>query len=437
MLSACGVSGFEELVAEIPSEIRLKRDLDLPPGMSEWEVLAELRRLAAKNGGSGRLASFLGAGIYDHFIPAAVNQILLRSEFYTAYTPYQPEVSQGTLAAIFEYQSMISELTGLPVANASQYEAGSATAEAALLALRVKKRSRVAVSRGMHPGYRAVLETLLAPQEIRLEEIPLADDLTTDLEALEADDDLACVLLQNPNFFGVLEDVAAAADRTHAYGGLIAVAVDPISLALLTPPGESGADIAVGEGQALGNTQSFGGAVVGFFATRKEFVRQTPGRLIGLTTDSGGHRGFVMTLQTREQHIRRQKATSNICTNSGVLALASTVYLSLLGRSGFREVAATCLDRAHRLAEIIAGVDGFSLASDAPFFREFTVRTPIPAARIIEELLAEGILAGLDLSRLFPGRENELLVAVTEKRTDEELARYGDALKRLAVEVRP
>ncbi len=432
MLAACGVATFDELVADIPEEIRLRRGLDLPEGMSECEVMAEFRRMAARNHGSGRSASFLGAGIYDHFVPAAVNQILLRSEFYTAYTPYQPEVSQGTLAAIFEYQTFISELTGLPVANASQYEAGSATAEAALLALRVTKRSRVAVSSGVHPSYRQILRTMLEPQDVTLDELPLDPTLTTDAGRLSPGEDLACVIVQNPNFFGYVEDVAPLVDRAHACGALAAVAVDPISLAVLRPPGECGADLAVGEGQALGISQSFGGAVVGFFAAAEKHVRQMPGRLIGETTDGAGRRGFVMTLQTREQHIRRQKATSNICTNSGVLALASTVYLSLLGREGFREVAARCLENAHRLADAIAAVEGFGLASPRPFFKEFTVRTPVPAAWVVEALVADGILAGVDLSRFFPERRHELLVAVTEKRTDDEINRYAGALRRLA-----
>jgi glycine dehydrogenase subunit 1 len=436
MLETCGVESFEQLLTSIPSSLRLGRPLEMPPGLSEWEVVDEFRRMASRNAGTQRYVSFLGAGIYDHYVPAAVNQILLRSEFYTAYTPYQAEVSQGTLAAIFEFQSYIRELTGLPIANASQYEAGSATAEAALLAVRATGRRRVAVSAGVHPHYVRVLRTILAPQEVRIDEVPIGGDLATDAAGIRSGDDLACVVLQNPSFFGVLEDVERVVERAHGCGALAAVAADPISLALVKSPGESGADLAFGEGQALGNTQSFGGAVLGFFAARRELVRQMPGRLVGATEDVEGNRGFVLTLQTREQQIRREKATSNICTNAGLLALASTVYLALLGRDGLRGVAARCLQRAHRLAEVIGATPGFRLVSPRPFFKEFTVATPIPAGEVIAALRRDGILAGVDLSRILPERRNQLLVAVTERRTEAEIARYGDALKRIAVGVR-
>jgi glycine dehydrogenase subunit 1 len=432
MLKIIGISEFEELLAPIPAELRFKGKLNLPEPLSEFEVSKQLGELASQNEHAGTFACFLGGGAYDHFIPAAVGHILMRPEFYTSYTPYQPEVSQGTLQAIYEYQTMIAELTGMDAANASLYDGASALAEAALLLNGQTGRETILVSKTVHPFYRKVVSTYCHRAGISLKEIPATDGVT-DLDHLRkmTGDDTAGVLVQHPNFFGFLEDVETIGNTVHSTGGLFAVSVDPISLGLLKPPGEYGADVATGEGQALGNPLSFGGPYIGLFAVKKNLLRRLPGRLVGVTCDKQGRRGFVLTLQTREQHIRREKATSSICTNEQLCALASTVYLALMGKTGLPEVAELCLQKAHYLAKGIAGLKGFKLLSIKPFFKEFAVQCPISPARIIDTLHQERIFAGIDLSRFDYGLKDALLIAVTEKRTKEEMDRYLDALKNL------
>ncbi len=432
MLAAIGVSSFDELISHIPDQFKLKGLLNLPKALSEYEATRLLRDLSERNTTTEEYTCFLGAGAYDHFVPAAVDHILLRSEFYTAYTPYQAEVSQGTLQAIYEYQTLVCELTAMDVANASMYDGASALAEAALMAVAQTRRPRVVVASTLHPLYREVLRTYTRGQNIEVVEVPEVDG-TTDVSALTAEvvHDTACVLIQHPNFYGVLEDVDAISQAAHEAGALLVTSNDPISLGVLKPPGAYGTDIATGEGQPLGIPLSFGGPYLGLFAVKQNLVRRMPGRLIGMTVDTQGRRGFVMTLQTREQHIRREKATSNICTNQGLLALAATVHLALLGKQGFRRVAEMSLQKSHYLAQRIAELPGFQLAHNRPFFKEFVVRTPIPAEKLVQKLLNDKIFAGVPLSQFYPERTHDLLVAVTEKRTREEMDRFVEVLKRL------
>jgi len=433
MLKTIGVSGFEELLEAISAEARFKGDLDLPSPLSEYEVTKLLKKIAERNEHTGAYTCFLGGGAYDHFIPAAVDHIVSRPEFYTAYTPYQPEVSQGTLQAIYEYQTLIANLTGMDVANASMYDGGSALAEAALLAQVYTKREEILLSRTVHPFYRKVVKTYCHRSGMVVKEVG-DDSGITDLIQLRdmVSDNTAGVLIQHPNFFGNLEEVDKIEKIIHAAGGLYIVSVDPISLGILKPPGEFSADVATGEGQVLGNPLSFGGPYVGLFATRKSLIRRLPGRLVGVTKDSKGRRGFVLTLQTREQHIRREKATSNICTNEQLCALASTVYLSLMGEEGLPAVANLSLQKAHYLArKIEKEVNGVSLLFPHPFFKEFVIQCPVPPGEIIDEMRKEKIFAGIDLSRFDYGIDNGLLVAVTEKRTKEEMDQYVRVLKEI------
>lgn len=432
MLKAIGVDRFEALIDNIPDEVRLNRPLEIPPALSQFEVARHLAALAEKNRNLQDFTSFLGAGAYDHYIPPAVNHILSRPEFYTSYTPYQPEVAQGNLQVIYEYQSMICELTGMYAANASMYDGGSALAEAVLMAHAATNRPKVLLPDAVHPYYRQIIATYTENLDIELIPIDTYKTGVTPLDALQdqLDDSVSAVILQHPNFFGNLEDVAAVGKLAHDYGALFIVAVDPLSLAILEPPGRYGADIVVGEAQCFGNALSFGGPYVGIFATTEALLRRIPGRIAGATVDRHGRRGFVLTLQTREQHIRREKATSNICTNQALNATAATVYLALMGREGLREAANHCLQKAHYLAQRIADLEGFSLAYDAAFFKEFVVRTPVPAATICERLLNDRIFAGVPLSRFY-GDDHAMLVAVTEKRTREELDRFVERLARL------
>jgi glycine dehydrogenase subunit 1 len=432
MLDVIGVQSVADLFSQIPREYLLDRPLDLPPPLSEWEAA---RLFSARAAANESLVCFAGGGIYDHYVPAAVDAILRRSEFYTAYTPYQPEVSQGTLQVIYEFQSLICELTGLDVANASMYDGASATAEAMLMARSITRGARpaVAVAGSLHPHYRRVLETYNAGVGLELRTISCGPDGRLEPEALRAAvrDDTAAVIVQSPNFFGVIEDWAAAADVAHAAGALLVAVFDPISLALLRSPGECGADIAVGEGQGLGNAMSFGGPALGLFACRQQFVRHMPGRIAGATVDQDGRRGFVLTLQTREQHIRREKATSNICTNQALNALAATLYLALVGRQGLRQVAEASLRGAHYAFERLTTLDGIApLFPGGPFFKEFALRTERPARELIEAARRRGILAGIALDRFrdVTGIPDGLLVAVTEKRSKEEIDRLVEAL---------
>ncbi|SHJ63356.1 aminomethyl-transferring glycine dehydrogenase subunit GcvPA [Desulfofundulus thermosubterraneus] len=433
MLADIGVGSVEELFADIPEQVRLKRELDLPEALSEPELVRHMENLAGKNGDTGRYTCFLGGGYYDHYIPAVVPALLARSEFYTAYTPYQAEISQGTLAAIYEFQTMICELTGMDVANASMYDGATALAEAAAVATGVTGRRRVVVARTVHPEYRQVLNTYLEPRGVELVKLPFADGITvTDNLDRYIDRQTAAVLVQQPNFFGCLEDVHSLEQAARGAGALFIVSADPISLGLLKPPGEYGADIVVGEGQSLGLPLSFGGPGFGYFAAREKFLRRIPGRMVGATTDVHGRRGFVLTLQAREQHIRREKATSNICSNQALCALAATIYLSAMGPAGLRQVAGLCAQKAAYAKKRLAGVKGITVAFTAPSFKEFVLKSEYPVTRVQEVLLRRGLVAGPDLGRFYPELSNHLLVAVTEKRTKEEIDRLAEALEEVA-----
>jgi glycine dehydrogenase subunit 1 len=420
MLRQIGVEGFDDLVADIPAEIRLQKALDLLPAMGEPEVKRLLEQMSKQNAATADHVSFLGAGAYDHFIPAAVKTISSRSEFYTAYTPYQAEVSQGTLQAIYEYQSMMCRLYGMDVANASMYDGASALAEAAIMAVNITGRNDVVVAGKLHPYSRQVLETYLeAAGDRPIIQNSLKDGIGS-VESLKSivSSATAAVIVQQPNFYGCLEEVEAIGEIARQNGALFIVMADPVSLGVLEAPGNYGADIAVGEGQPLGNAQSFGGPYLGIFTVKQQHVRKIPGRLVGMTKDRDGKDGFILTLQTREQHIRREKATSNICSNQALCALQAVVHLSLLGREGIRDVAMRSMQKAHYLAEKIAALPGYSMKYGTPFFREFVIDTPVAAASIVEGMLSKKVFAGVDLS---VWGDNGLLVAVTEQRTREEL----------------
>jgi glycine dehydrogenase subunit 1 len=424
MLRTVGLDRLEELFQDVPPEHRFP-ELDLPPALTEMEIMAELQDLALSNETARELVCFLGAGAYNHYIPAAVDAILRRGEFYTAYTPYQPEISQGTLQAIFEYQSLIAGLTGMDVCNASHYDGATAVAEAVNMAYHNfrGKRPKVVLSPGVHPHYRETVRTYTRGSDVVLEGDGPESDLKSGPESLIPliDPNTSLVVVQYPDFFGRIYDYTALAEAAHQAGALLAVSANPIALGLLKSPGEFAADIVTGEGQPLGIPLSYGGPYLGLFATRTEYVRKMAGRLVGETVDNRGQRAYVLTLTAREQHIRREKATSNICTNQGLMALASTVYLSLLGRSGLRKVAELNYQKAHYAARGIASVSGFELWSEQPFFNEFVVRCPVPAAELNEKLLEQDILGGYDLGQDYPGMEDHLLVAVTEMVTREDI----------------
>lgn len=435
MLDALGIKSVEELFSDIPEKARLRKELELPRAISEPELWQHMKNLSEANSSMEDLVCFMGGGCYDHYIPAAVDHIISRGEFFTAYTPYQAEISQGTLQSIYEFQTMIAELTGMDIANASMYDGATALAEAALMAVNnSKKRSAIVVSSGINPLYRQVLSCYLRGRaELQIREIPVRDGITG-LEELEqaVDDQTAVVLLQQPNFFGCVEKAAEIADISHKQGAKLAVCADPISLGILKAPGDYGADIVVGEGQSLGNTPSWGGPGLGFFAAREEFMRSMPGRIVGATVDKEGKRGYTLTLQTREQHIRRERATSNICSNQALNALSASVYLSLMGKQGIAKVADLCLQKAHYAQERITAIPGYSLAFDRPFFKEFAVKCPVPAGEIIQKLLGKGYLAGIDLGKYYPQMEDCLLVAVTEKRTRQEIDAFAGELEGIA-----
>jgi len=424
MLARVGVSDIRELYDDVPAELILDGDLDIPQALSEWEAVRELVILAEEN---RSLVCFAGAGQYDHHVPAAVDHIASRSEFYTAYTPYQPEVSQGTLQSIYEFQTMICELTGMDVANASMYDGPSAAAEAAVMSRAVTRRDRVLGARTVHPHYRKVTDTYLHGLGGRLELVAHGSGGLVDLGALGAalGDDVACFVVQYPNFFGCIEELEPIAEAVHGAGALLVVVTDPVVQALLRTPGELGADIVVAEGQPFGNAPSFGGPVVGLFAARQKLVRKMPGRIVGATVDMEDRRGYVLTLQTREQQIRREKATSNICTNQGLNALAATVHLSLLGKEGLRDVAESSVQNAHYAWRKLQNVDGVTpLFPDTPFAREFAIATEENSRSILERGFEAGILAGVSLSR-FESLEapDGLLLAFTEKRNRDEIDR--------------
>ncbi len=430
MLKTIGLSSMEELFSDIPKEVRLKRLLKLPRPLSEMELLHQLQAISEQNADLDHYACFLGAGAYDHFVPAVVSHLIFRSEFYTSYTPYQAEISQGVLQALFEYQTMICELTGMEVSNASLYDGGSALAEAAMMALRVTRRSTILVSSAIHPNYQAVLQTYLSGSQVKIVEIPWMDGVS-DLEVLKnaLTPDVAAVLIQSPNFFGCIEDLKAISQPVHEAQALFVVAADPISLGILEAPGWLGADVVVGEGQGLGNAINFGGPYLGFFATKKEDVRQMPGRLVGATVDAHGRVGYCLTLQTREQHIKRERATSNICTSESLNAIATAVYLAAMGRKGFKTVGRFCLQKAHHAQRQMTRIKGFQPAFTAPFFKEFVVKTRVAPLKINARLLKDKIIGGLDLGRFDARLKNHMLFCVTEKRTKEEIARLVQTLK--------
>jgi glycine dehydrogenase subunit 1 len=433
MLAAIGAGSIDELFAEVPPGVRLDRPLALPPGKPEQEVHAYLAALAARNVSADDELSFVGGGMYDHYVPALVDALTSRAEFLTPYTPYQPEVSQGTLQVMFEYQTAISELTGLPVSNATLYEAPSAVASAGWLAFQHTRKPRFLVSEGLHPHSREALATTSAGWRTTIDVVPLADG-ATDVAALEAamGDDVAAVFLAQPNFLGAVEDLEALAPAARATGAVLVVQCDPLTLGVLRPPGDFGVDIAVGEGQSLGNRLDFGGPSFGFFAAQQAYLRRMPGRIAGQTTDADGRRGFVLTLQTREQHIRRERATHNITTAQTLNALAGVVYLSWLGREGIGELAELLLQRTAYAREALAALDGVSLLHEQPVVREFPVRLEAPVEAVIRRCLAEGVNPGL------PVGEDGLLVAITERRSRADIDRLADVLgAAVAAERRP
>ncbi len=431
MLESIGVGTLDDLFSKLPADIA-RPELDLPPALSELELRRHLLAMANANATVAAHPSFLGAGSYNHFIPAAVPRLIGRSEFYTSYTPYQPEISQGTLQSIFEFQSLICRLTGMDVTNASLYDGASATAEAVVLSLSATRRNKVVLSSAVHPEYRTVLRTFtreLGLEYTECEPEPGAGVLDIRRIIGAVDEQTACVIVQQPNFFGCIEDVSALAEAARAAGALFVVIYDPISLGLLAAPADYGADVAVAEGQSLGIPISFGGPSLGLFSCKTKYLRQMPGRLVGETVDHSGRRGYVLTLQAREQHIRREKATSNICTNQGLMALAATVYLSQMGPTGLRSVAELCVRNSHSAAERIAAVPGFSLAYEAPFFKEFVIRCPLSATEVNRKLWQSGIIGGYALSRDYPDAEDLLLLCVTEMNSPAEIGQLVKALE--------
>lgn len=429
MLSVLGASTIDDLVSGVPKEFLIQEDWKQYSGKSEHSTFKFLSEIASKN--ISDFVSFLGGGAYDHYIPAAVSNIASRSEFATAYTPYQPEVSQGTLQSIYEYQTMICELTGMGVSNASMYDGVSAAAEAVLLTSQYINRNKILIPENLPDNYKRLLNTYCLGRNVEIEQVPCLDGLI-DRDALKRQmaDSSAGLLVQYPNYYGLIEPLQELTEIVHEAGGLMICAVNPIACALLKTPGECGVDIVTGEGQVLGNTLSWGGPYLGIFAVTEKLIRKIPGRLAGRTTDLKGRQGFVLTLQTREQHIRRAKATSNICTNQGLLALRACIYMSLMGKEGIREVAEHCVQKAHYLADSISAIPGFSLAYDSPYFHEFVINCPEPAERICNEMLEHKIFAGIPLENM--GDPHHLLVAVTEKRTKEELDLYVGKLKKFA-----
>lgn len=432
MLGVIGAKSVDDLFRDVPERARRDGLVDLPKRKGELDVERALTKMAARNVSAGSVPFFVGAGAYRHHVPSTVDHLIQRSEFLTSYTPYQPEITQGTLQYLFEFQTQVAMLTGMDVANASMYDGSTACAEAVLMAHRVTKRRKAVLSGTLHPHYRAVVENLSEVGGSLVDAMSPAVPGTTEDVISRICDDTSCVVVQGPSFFGDLVDMRAIADAAHAKGALlIAVVTEAVSLGLVTPPGEMGADIVVGEGQSIGNGLNFGGPYVGLFATKSKYVRQMPGRLCGETVDAAGERGFVLTLSTREQHIRREKATSNICTNSGLCCLAFTIHLSLLGEEGFARLARINHANAVKLSDALQAIDGVDVLS-TNFFNEFTIRLPRSAAQIVEQLAEKNVIAGLPASRLLPHEasvENLLIVASTEINTDDDRAAFVAALK--------
>jgi glycine dehydrogenase subunit 1 len=427
MLSAIGVSSVEELFAPIPPELRAK-PLTIPSGISEFETLSRMQAIAGEN--AQGMTNYVGGGFYDHIIPSVIDHLAGRAEFYTAYTPYQPECSQGTLQALFEYQTAICRLTGLDVSNASLYDGGTACAEAAMMALRVTGRNRIIVDGSVNPFSRQVLKTYLFNLDVEIVEVaPLNGTLNRAGLSGVLDETVAAVLVQNPNFFGTIDDFTALAGQVHSLGALLIASVYPISLGILKSPGEMGVDIAVGDGQSLGNPLSFGGPSFGFIAAKKYLIRNMPGRIVGETIDRNGKRGFVLTLQAREQHIKRHKATSNICSNQGLCALRGLIFLSSIGKKGLADMATLNRDKAEYAKARLAAIPGVTVLQSAPTFNEFTLSLPKPAAALVEGMLKEGIAAGVPLGKFYEGLDNALVVTVTEKRSKKEIDHFATLLE--------
>ncbi|MFD1178794.1 aminomethyl-transferring glycine dehydrogenase subunit GcvPA [Paenibacillus puldeungensis] len=432
MLAVIGVDSVDALFKDIPDDLRYQGTLPVSPQLDEYALTRHMSILAARNADTDRYVSFLGAGIYDHHIPSVIGHVTSRSEFYTAYTPYQPEISQGELQAIFEFQSYICELTGLKVANASMYDGATAIAEAGSLAASATRRKKLVVSRTVHPEARQVLATYAHGLNLDIVEVGWSEGVT-DIEALTAavTKDTAAVLVQNPNFFGAIEDIEGMAKLIHEHGGLMIVSSNPLSLGLLEAPGKLGADIVVGDAQPLGISPSFGGPTCGFFAVSEAYMRRIPGRIVGQTVDRNGKRGFVLTLQAREQHIRREKATSNICSNQALLALTASVYMSVMGKQGMAEVAELNLQKCHYAKERLASIPGVSLAFDAPVFNEFVIHLPenTDMKKLQTRLLEAGFIGGYELGRSYSELSAHMLVAVTEKRTKAEIDQFASLLE--------
>ncbi|MDZ5712145.1 aminomethyl-transferring glycine dehydrogenase subunit GcvPA [Jeotgalibacillus haloalkalitolerans] len=432
MLKTIGVSSVEELFEDIPEKVRFKGELNIKPAKTESALMKELAQLAGKNADTQKNTSFLGAGVYDHYSPVIMDHVISRSEFYTAYTPYQPEISQGELQAIFEFQTMIAELTGMDVANSSMYDGGTSFAEAAMLSAGQTKRKKVLVSGAVHPESKAVLETYAAGQHIEVVTVPEKDG-ATDLDALKGlmSDEIAAVMVQYPNFFGQIERLDQIEELAHGQKAMFVVSSNPLSLGALTPPGDFGADIVVGDAQPFGLPQSFGGPHCGYFAVTKKLMRKVPGRLVGETNDEEGQRGYVLTLQAREQHIRRDKATSNICSNQALNALASSVTMTALGKQGIKEIAHQNLQKAAYAKKQLQAA-GLSVVNGGYTFNEFVVELKQPVSEVNKALMEKNIIGGYDLGRDFDNRQNQMLIAVTEQRTKEEIDQLAEELKQYA-----
>jgi glycine dehydrogenase subunit 1 len=427
MLAACGVSSIDELFSDIPATLRPK-SFNLPQARSEMEVLSFIENIASRN--YSNLTNFVGGGFYDHFIPAAVDAIAARSEFYTAYTPYQPELSQGTLQAIYEYQTHMCRLTGMQVANASMYDGGTALYEACQMALHATGRGRIVMDSGVNPVYRTMLYSYTANLSIDFAEVPVTHGQSDREQIFEKlDDNTAAIILQNPNFFGVIDDHSDIVEHCHKRGILVIQSVYPVAMALLKIPGEIGVDIATGEGQSLGIPLSFGGPYLGFMATTKALVRRMPGRLVGRTVDSKGREAFVLTLQAREQHIRREKATSNICSNEALCALRASIYLALLGKEGLKDVASLCYAKTRYAMKRFKEIPGVKVMESSPTFNEFTVMLPINAGELAGMMVERGVAPGLPLGRFYKGMGPYLLVCVTEKRTKHEIGTFAESME--------
>jgi glycine dehydrogenase subunit 1 len=428
MLSFLNITSIDELFEDIPAEIQLKSELNIPKAVPESLLSKKMNQLASKNKNANHYPTFLGAGTYDHYIPSVVNHMISRSEFYTAYTPYQPEISQGELQAIFEFQTMVCELTGMDVANSSMYDGFTSLAEAASLAVASTRRSKVLVSKAVHPESRAILNTVADGQEYIVEDVNLTDDETSLVQLQgQIDKNTAAVIVQYPNFFGSIEDLVEIKNIADTKGALLIVSANPLALALLQSPGKLGADIVIGDMQPLGIPMSFGGPHCGYFSVSKKFMRKIPGRIVGQTRDEKGQRGFVLTLQAREQHIRRDKASSNICSNQALNALASAVCMSALGKQGIRQMAQLNVEKADYMAKSL-DKKGFTIINKAPFFNEFVVKLPRPVKEVNTKLLEAGIIGGFDLGNDY-GLEDQMLIAVTEQRTKEEIDQFIEVLE--------